>query len=77
MIEMFGVWFSGQSIEQYLYILQCGNKSRCVTFKKLNSLSWLLIAGLVWNICIVCDFYGRWFAILCNMKATLESLESF
>ena len=31
----------------------------------------LMIFGLVWN--FVCDFYGRWFAILCNMKTALES----
>ena len=49
-----------------------------VTYKKLISLyigvSWLLIVGLVWN--FVCDFYGKWLAILCGMKAALESLES-
>ena len=46
-----------------------------LTYKKIDQfVSWLLIVGLVWN--FVCDFYGRWFAILCNMKAALESLES-
>ena len=38
MIEMFGVWFSGQSIENCLYILRCGNKSRCVTLGTLELL---------------------------------------
>ena len=34
----------------------------------------LLIVGLVWN--FVWDFYVRWFAILRNIKAALESLKS-
>ena len=35
-------------------------------------ISRLRIVGLVWN--LVCEFYGKWFAILCNMKTALERL---
>mgnify|MGYP001800266505 FL=1 len=46
-----------------------------LTYKKIYQfLSRLLIVGLVWN--FICDFYGRMFAILCNMKAVLKSLKS-
>ena len=35
-------------------------------------ISRLRIVGLVWN--LVCEFYGKWFAILCNVKTALERL---